>query len=116
MAYHMVFDNKKWYEGLMPNYIGKHVIVPKDLKLHGYQNDWQHFYHLDENETADLVSLKNNAVIIAQGKNTDSNKIFILPRYSNGTFWIAVDEFLENGGVSASAKILTIADRKAVAA
>lgn len=29
MAYYMIFDNKKWYEGLMSNYIGKSIKAPR---------------------------------------------------------------------------------------
>lgn len=48
MAYHMVFDNKKWYEGLMPNYIGKTIYT---ANIHSQL----HFYILGDDDLEDKL-------------------------------------------------------------
>lgn len=96
---HMIFNSKKWYEGLMPNYIGKSII---NLSSKNIQT-----YYLD---TTSGTMARDQVVHGAffnskkvQGQLIELNLIYVKiidANYQNP--WIKLTDLLQNGGVSAS--------------
>lgn len=93
MIKELIFSGKKWFQGDMPNYIGKTVIAPKsDIGCWSQNLDNQFL----STQVAEFYS-KPSGVVNGYVKEKGTGNIY-LHIFS----WFSLNELLQNGGVSSS--------------
>ena len=142
----LIFNGKKFFEGVEPNYIGKNIVLPEkkckfiyfsvragtgdvqDITLNmGCQEsernyDWSHYKGLK----GQIVS-QISGIAIADGsfdnyeELTGTHRTLVLARFpqtitSPSNDWLDLSDVLQNGGVSASYIITLCSTRKELVA
>ena len=90
----LIFNNKKWFDGEVSNYIGKKIT--KEARTT--------FYNMNASGPAKVSIDTVNEQATVKAQTMVSGKIYLNAKkgsaLTNG--WFLVDEFLKNGGVSHS--------------
>lgn len=127
MIKELIFSGKKYFEGQVPNYIGKTITFPEkpclffsptakagegDIALDVFMGDGDSAKVLPANSTAEVVSQMSGQVTMngnyksAYAKFNNTYQTFVLLRgakaFTNWDRWISLTELIQNGGVSSS--------------
>lgn len=94
---HMIFNSKKWYEGQMPNYIGKTIKAPSNYLDSYYSTPGQ-------NKTVEKngAGWKPQSGLKVLGQIELDNEVYILSGYPHDYNWVKLNDLIKNGGVQSS--------------
>lgn len=91
---HMIYNNKKWFEGNVPNYIGKKISMSKDTANAPYE-----MFMPGSFNGVPVENQPTTGIVIAQYQDKDTIYISLGTHYDQYLFWYKTSDLkIENGG------------------